>query len=125
METSCPGRDGPSADETPSEASGETAVARAEEAKRKEEAAKVAYTQAAREADAGRLDAALELYRKADELVPAAAPKFKVELTLDKLERFAEAEWTHRHRPRAIGEPSVPRVASVLGRARAAERHGP
>lgn len=75
---------------------GAAEAARAEEAKRKDEAAKVAYTQAAKEADAGHFEAALALYRKADELVPAPAPKFKVALTLDKLERFAEAETAYQ-----------------------------
>jgi tetratricopeptide (TPR) repeat protein len=86
------GGDEPASDNVNAEAD----AARLEEAKRKEEAAKVAYTQAAKEADAGRLEAALELYRKADELVPAPAPKFKVALTLDKLERFAEAETAYQ-----------------------------
>jgi tetratricopeptide (TPR) repeat protein len=82
--------------ETTNEVDAAAEAARVAEAKRKEDAAKDAYTQAAKEADAGRLEAALLLYKKADELVPAPAPKFKVALTLDKLERFAEAETAYQ-----------------------------
>lgn len=59
---------------------------------KREDAAKQAYKEAAKAAEAGKLEEALALYQKADQLVPAPAPKFKVALTLDKLERFAEAQ---------------------------------
>ena len=75
----------------PSEEAGEAAAPLDPVAKQREADAKTAYTQAAKAAGEGHLEAALTLYRKADELVPAPAPKFKIALTLDKLGRLAEA----------------------------------
>jgi hypothetical protein len=57
-----------------------------------QQAAKDAYTQAAREADGGNFEAALALFRKADELVSAPMPKYRVAVMLDKLGRLAEAQ---------------------------------
>jgi tetratricopeptide (TPR) repeat protein len=56
-----------------------------------EQEAKDVYLQGAAKFEAGELEVALELFKKAEALVPAPMPKYRIAATLDRLGRPAEA----------------------------------
>jgi tetratricopeptide (TPR) repeat protein len=57
----------------------------------KKEAAKKAFKSGEEKFDKGEYEAALALYKEADELVPGVTPKHKAALSLDKLNRVVDA----------------------------------